>query len=48
MNQDSSINNIPAVQNIRQTIINAEEVQPTSKKTQKTNLILKINLILSA
>ena len=47
MNQDSSMNNIPAPQNIRRTITNAD-VQPKSKKTQKTNLILKMNLILSA
>ena len=47
MNQESSINNIPTAQNITQGIT-TQTFHQHVKKTQKTNPILKMNLILSA
>ena len=47
MNKDFSVNYKPAAQNKTQAVANAD-VPPTSKSTQKTNSILKMNLMLSA
>ena len=47
MNQYSSINSITKAQNITQAITNTE-VPQYLKKTQNTNLILKMKVILSA
>ena len=47
MNQYSSINSITKAQNITQAITNTE-VPQYLKKTQKTNLVLKMKVILSA
>ena len=47
MNKDFSVNCKPAAQDKTQAVANAD-VPPTSKSTQKTNSILKMNLMLSA
>ena len=47
MNKDSSVNYKTTAQNKTQAVANAD-VPPTSKSTQKTNSILKMNLMLSA
>ena len=47
MNQDSTINKITTAQNITQAILTQTFYQ-NLKKTQKTNSIMKMNVILSA
>ena len=47
MNQDSTINNITIAQNITQVILTQTFYQHL-KKTQKTNPIMKMNVIISA
>ena len=50
MNQDSSINDIQAAENITQSMHNVHlpYFLSTSKRKEKTNLILKMNVILSS